>query len=346
MVITSDDEHAHALVREGVVLEVISFNRGGFNFFRDILAFIGLLSIYRRHKPNLVHHFHAKPVIIGTLAARIAGNKNCLIVNTITGLGHAFIAGGWTRKLAGLGYKIALRKASLTIFQNRDDQSLFIENQWVQDNRTRLIIGSGVDSEKFVPGEKITPSNGGLRILMVGRLLWQKGVKEFVEAARVLKADFPTASFEIAGEQDPVHPDSIPMSYLEQCRQDGIISYIGYLNRLEDELKSVDLFVLPSYREGVPRVVLEASAAGVPCVGADVPGTREVIDNGKTGFLVPVKDSAALAEAMRKLMLDSTLRVQMGKFARESVKNNFDIRAITRKQLELYNDLNLWSGPQ
>lgn len=339
VLITADDEYSRRLQNMGCTLEAVAFNRGGFNPFADAASFIALLKHYYRYKPCLIQHFHAKPVILGGIAARIALGRRRVVVSTITGLGHAFIRGGIVRHLASLGYRVSLRWASRIIFQNSDDKALFTTSRWVDADKAQLIVSSGVDCSRFSARTTTKAKPRKIRVFMVGRLLWQKGVGEFIEAAKVLKTEFPDVSFEVAGEEDAIHPDAVPMDYINQAVTDGSISYLGFVKEIESALAQIELFVLPSYREGVPRVVLEAAACGVPSIGADVPGTREVIDHSKTGLLVPVRDVDSLVAAIKTLLQDKGLRSTMGKNARKFVEKQFDSSVVTEKHLALYRKL-------
>ncbi len=339
VLITADDKYARALVSIGCELEVVRFNRGGLSIVSDIISFIQLIKLYRLHKPVLVHQFHAKPVILGGIAARMALGAKGQVVSTITGLGHAFISGGLIRELASIGYRISLPLSSRVVFQNTDDLRLFESKNWVRKNKARLIVSSGVDCQRYINASKNETLPINTQVLLVGRLLWQKGIGEFVEAARTLKDKFPNVDFLIAGEEDYVHPDSVPKEYIEKAVDEGVIKYLGFVDDIENKLALASLFVLPSYREGVPRVVLEAAAAGVPSVGADVPGTREVIIHGKTGLLVPVKDVASLVSAIEQLLDNEVLRKEMGKQARENVWQEFDFSIVTEKHIALYREL-------
>jgi len=337
--VTADDAHSRLLVEEGVVLEPVVFNRGGFAPRIDLLAFLSLIRIYRHYQPNLIHHFHAKPVILGPIAARLANDVQARVVNTITGLGYAFSKRGMVRWLASLGYRLALPLSAATIFQNSDDRNLFLNKGWIPESRARLIIGSGVDCARYCPSNS-GPESDRSRVLMVGRLLCQKGIQEYIEAARIVKQDFPGARFQLAGEREPCHPDTVPDEMINQAVEEGIIEDLGYITNLHEIFPYTDVFVFPSfYREGVPRVVLEAAACGVPTVGCDVPGTREAVIDGRTGCLVPPKDSIALSVRIGELLSDKSLRRDMGKAARAMVEDRFDVDVITRQQLDVYRDV-------
>ena len=236
---------------------------------------------------------------------------------------------------AAAGYRQALGRAAATIFQNPDDRDLFLERGWAPADRCHLIRGSGVDVERFSPVEK--PPASPARVLFAARLLWPKGVREFVEAARILASRWPDVRFQVAGELDPGHPEAVPTDWLEARAAEGLIDYLGYRPRFEDELRAATVFVVPSYyREGVPRVGLEAAACGLPVVAADAPGSRETVAGGETGLLVPPRDAKALAAAIGELLADPARAWEMGREGRNRVEESFDLRRLTVEQLEIY----------
>ena len=333
---TADDQYAEQIAGHGVVVEPVNFVRQGFSPVADIRSFLDLWRIYRRYSPELIHHFHAKPMMIGTIAARLALGRRVKIVNTVTGIGQAMVRGGWLRTLASVGYRISAWLADITIFQNPDDQELFISNNWIREDRSRLIISSGVDISRF--DNQFEPD--GLRILMVTRLLRQKGVTDFIEAAKIVKASYPEVRFQLAGEMEPDHPNGIPESTIALAESDNTIEYLGYLTSVETALNGCFLFVFPSYyREGVPRVVLEAAASGVPAIVADSPGTRNSIVDGVTGYLTPPRDAMSLAEKIAALIKSPVTRDTMGRAARKRIEEEFDLRDISRQQFSVYLEL-------
>lgn len=336
---TADDEYARQLAKEGVIIESVHFYRGGFSARSDLGTLLALVRIYRKYSPDLVHHFTAKPVILGTFAARLARGDKVRIVNNITGLGHAFIKGGVSKRLAIAGYQLSLRRANINIFENRDDQRLFEEHSWTTPDRSRLIVSAGVDISRFRP--PTMQVNDPATVLMVGRLLWQKGVGEFLKAAKTVKKKFPSVRFQLAGEFDPIHPDAVPEKAIELAVAAGTIEFLGYLNNMEEVLPSITVFVLPSYREGVPRVVLEAAACAIPTIGADVPGTREAVIHGETGFLVPVRDSDALATRICEVLENETLRRRFGEAAVRMAREKFSIKIITEKHIAVYREIGI-----
>jgi len=338
IVATSDDEYAKLVVERGAILEPVEISRRGLSPWQDLTVYRALLRIYGRHKPSLIHHFHAKPVLLGTLAARRALGDGTIVVNTITGLGHVFLSGTVTRFLASIGYATVLKHGDMTIFQNDDDRRLFLEKGWVRGDNSCRIPGSGVDTTLYSvadPGSREQNT-----VLMAGRLLRSKGVGEYLAAAEKVRSTHPEVRFLLAGEAEPCHPDSFPEESIRKAEMAGNIQYLGYCETLPELLPTVGVVVLPSYyREGIPRVLLEAAACGVPAVGADVPGTREAIIDGKTGFLVPPRDSQALAEAIEKIIGDPDLAAKLGEAARRMACQRFDLSMVTRRQLDIYRSL-------
>lgn len=333
---TADDPEARYLKRLGATLEPVDFNRGGLAPGTDWRAWWRMRAIYRRWQPTLAHNFHAKPVILSSLAARQVPGDGTAIVNTITGLGHVFITGGLAARLAGLGYRLALPRGHVTIFQNRDDRDLFRERGWVSGESARLIIGSGIDLERFGyvdrSGRQAAPV-----VVMIGRLLRQKGIPEFSAVARRIRARWPEAQFLLAGEEDSFHPDAVTARWVQE---QGGVEYLGRLDDVRPLLVEADLLLFPSYyREGAPRAVMEAAASGLPTVAFDVPGVRETVRDGETGYLALDRDVDALSSRVSELLEDSHLRLAMGRAARRLAERVFDIRAIQEQYWAIYQDL-------
>lgn len=339
IVASRDDEHANQLANAGATIEPVAFNRGGLAPLADLRAFFRLIQMYREHCPCLIHHFHVKPVIMGNFAARFVPKAK--VVNNIEGLGYAFVEGGFTRSLAELGYRLFLSRSDMTIFLNPDDLVLFYQKRWVTEDKANLIISTGVNIDRFAP-LKSQKRLENPRVLMASRLLWQKGIREFVEAARIVKAQQTNVQFQLAGEMEDVHPDAVSSMWLNRVVNQGTIEFLGYVTDMPGQLRRSSIFVLPSYyREGVPRVLLEAAACGIPVITTDVPGCRETVVDGETGFLVPPQDAVALSEALSKLLSDPSMRKRMGRQGRELVEEKFDKRVITEKYLDVYRDIGL-----
>lgn len=333
---TADDAESRSLCEMGAYLEPVVFNRGGFSPATDIKAYRRLLAIYKKWRPSLVQNFHAKPVILGPLAARRALGNAVRVVNAVTGLGHAFIADGMTARLAGMGYGLVRPRTDAIIFQNRDDRTLFVQRGWVDEDRARLIPGSGVDVERFAVADRDERDGASPGIVMLGRLLRQKGIPEFVEVAKRIQDKWPGAKFVLAGEEDPVHPDAVRAKWV---REQKSVEYLGRLSDVRVLLAKADLLLFPSYREGLPRVILEAAASGLPTVAFDVPGVREAVRDGETGYLVDFKDLESLTQKVQELIENPEKRLHMGRAARKMVEKEFDIRAVKERYLNIYREL-------
>ncbi len=332
VIATAEDEESRYIEECGAVLEEVSFNRGGLAPLMDYKAFYRLKSIFRKYRPILVHNFHAKPVILGSIAARSILKDNVKIINTITGLGHAFIKGGITSKLAGIGYKLALQRSDITIFQNSDDFDLFIGKKWSSKEKSILIPSSGVDIKKFSYKVRNAKKNN-IKIIMLGRLIKQKGIPEFIKIAENITRDFPSVKFLLAGEEDLIHPDAVTKEWVESHDS---VKYIGRLSNVIPLLENADILLFPSYREGVPRVILESAATGLPTVAFDVPGVREAVVNNETGFLVPFKDIELMQKKLVNLIKDNELRVSMGRKARLYMENKFDYKKVEEQYIRIY----------
>lgn len=296
---------------------------------------------YRKEKPDVVHHFTIKPVIYGSIAARLAGVPQ--IVNTITGLGYVFTdrASPWLRLVVKWQYRIALACSHFTFFQNQDDRRMFIEQNLIHSRHSGVLPGSGVDTTFFSPDEEETyrENSETCCFLMVARLLQNKGVYEFVDAARHLKQEFPQAQFKLIGRRDERNPVVVPQSDLEKWQEEGVIEWLGEMKNVRNMLIASDVVVLPSYyREGVPRALLEGAAMEKPLITTDNVGCREVVDDEKNGLIVPIKDSKALAQAMRRLIKDPIARQRMGKAGREKILREFDETIVIKKTIDIYND--------
>ncbi len=335
---TADDAESRELVELGATLEPVTFSRGGFSLATDFKAYRRLRAIYRRYRPALVHHFHAKPVILGSLVARSQLGDQARIVNTITGLGHAFVKGGWVTQLASAGYRLALPKADMTVFQNRDDRDLFQQHGWVAAHNQRLIVGSGIDVARFSWIDRRDHDPEAPVIVMMGRLLGQKGTADFAAVAQRVCEYYPRARFVWAGEEDPVHPDAVQAEWLSV--QPGV-EYVGRLSDVVPLMREADLLLFPSYREGVPRAVMEAAATGLPTVGFDVPGVREAVRDGETGYLVAERDVEAMAQKTLELIASPEHRRHLGHQARELAVSKFDMRQIQAAYFATYQELGI-----
>jgi len=305
----------------------------GTNPIQDISFLYQLLKIYRSEKPHIVQHFNIKPVIYGTLAARMAGVKN--VYNMITGMGQAFMGDSVKKKLVRnvvkMLYRMSLRYSSTVFFQNRYDQDFFISNKLVDINKATLLPGSGVDIEFFKSQSLEIKNRKNIVFLFMSRMMWEKGVGEFVQAARRLKQKYPKTRFLLLGMIEHGNPLSIPANQIDKWQEEGIVEYLGMKNDVRPFIEEADVVVLPSYYfEGIPRSLLEAASMSRPIITTNTPGCREVVEDGINGILVPIKDVKALTEAMERFILNPHLKISMGREGRKFAVKKFDVQKVNK----------------
>jgi glycosyltransferase involved in cell wall biosynthesis len=331
VVVAPEDEYSPHLQDLGVSYIPIAMDKQGVSPIRDLLLLSRYLRILRNEKPDVFLGYTAKPNIYGSLAARLLGIP---VINNIAGLGTAFIKQGWLTGVVTQLYRTALRGSSTVFFQNPEDLALFVSERMVRKDRARLLPGSGLDLGFFKPGEGTARDDGEIRFLLVARLLWDKGVREFVEAAEIVRRSHPNARFQILGFADVENRTAVPRSEIDRWASEGTVEYLGHSDDVRPFIASADCVVLPSYREGLPRVLLEAGAMGKPLIATDVPGCRHVVEDGKNGFLCAVRSSASLAEAMVKMIeLPPQERKKLGASARQRVELDFDENIVIERYL-------------
>jgi glycosyltransferase involved in cell wall biosynthesis len=312
----------------------LSLERTGVNPFADIRAFAQLYQLMNKEEPEVFLGYTVKPVIWGLLAAWAAGVKNRHVL--ITGLGYAFTSNARTKKRSFVNfavkklYKLALSKAQIVFFQNTDDLQEFRINRLVSaQQNVQVVNGSGVNLQKYAPmGVPSLP----VRFLLIARLLGDKGVREFVEAARQLRSQGYNAEFRLVGPID-TNPDAISIEEVRSWCKQRIVDWLGELEDVRPAISECHVFVLPSYREGTPRTVLEAMAMGRPIVTTNAPGCRQTVIDGKNGFLVPVRDPESLANAMKEFIVRPEIIEVMGSASREHVVDKFDVVDVNRNLL-------------
>lgn len=326
-------ETADVLRRMGATPMSVSLARTGMNPLSDLAYRRELIELFRTTRPDVVLAYTAKPVIWGTLAARAAGVPR--VVAMITGLGYAFTPPArpsLRHMIAALSarvlYRLALTRADHVLFQNADDRDLFTCLGFTPGpGKVSLIAGSGVDLDRFPP----SPPPRKTSFLMLARLLGGKGVREYAEAARRLKARHPGIEFRLAGGLD-AGPDAVSPDELRAWTRGGV-DYLGDLEDVRPALAQASVYVLPSYREGMPRSVLEALATGRPVITTDTPGCRETVVEGVNGFLVPPRDTGALEIAMERFISDPTLIGRMSEASLNLARSRFDVRLVNEKVL-------------
>jgi len=328
-------EYSLRLEEKGFRWQELSLSRRGLNPVVEAFTIWRLIRIYQKEQPDLVHHFTIKSVLYGSLAARLAGIRS--VVNSITGLGYVFLPGGAfktiLRGLVRIFYRISMGCAQV-IFENEDDQDTFLRYGFIRPEDGYLIPGVGVDTDRFVPG----PEPDGTPVaLFASRLLWDKGVGEFVQAARLIQKQGIQARFALAGRTDPGNPASVSMTQIEAWRDEGVIEWWGWVEDMATLFQQANIVCLPSYyREGLPTVLSEAAACGRPIVTTDHPGCRDAVKDGETGVLVPVKDPVSLAAALGTLLGDAGLRQKMGNAGRLYATQNLSAGHIITRILEVY----------
>lgn len=311
----------------------IPLDRTGLNPVKDAGTFLTLVRLMRRIKPDMVLSYAIKPVIYGSLAA--GWTRVLRSYSMITGLGFVFVNGdadrGLLRRLVRTLYRLSLKHNAVVFFQNPDDLRLFQEEELLgRKTKPVLINGSGVDLERFY---YVPPRTRPVAFLLIARLIWDKGVREYVEAARLLKQRYPEVSFQLLGPFDS-NPAAIQERHVTDWTAEGIIEYLGRTDDVRPYIAASSVYVLPSYREGTPRSVLEAMAMGRPVITTDAPGCRETVVPGMNGFLVPVKDAAALAAAMEKFILNPEMIVPMGEKSRQIAEEKYDVHKVNQVILQ------------
>jgi len=334
------DEYVKRLQERGDRWVRFELSRRGLNPFFEMATILRCARLYRVVQPDLVHHFTIKPVLYGSFAAGLVGIPR--IVNSVTGQGYVSVAGGWRgralRGVAGMLHRLALKgKRTRVIFQNQADFDMFVRLGLVRKDRSVVIPGSGVDVAKFHP----TPEPPGKPVVvMASRMLWDKGVGELVEAARLLKHGGREARVLLVGAPDAGNPSSIPEGQLQTWSESGVVEWLGRREDMAVVYAGCHVAVLPSYyREGVPKTLIEAAAAGRPIVATDVPGCRDVVQDGVNGLLVPPHDPPALAAALERLLRDPELRRAMGARSREIAVEKFSDERIVGEILGVYGSL-------
>jgi glycosyltransferase involved in cell wall biosynthesis len=351
LLISPPGDYGARLQALGFRWETVPMDRKSLNPLQELRLIAYLWRVYRREQPALVHHFTIKCVLYGSIAAMLA--RLPVRVNAVVGLGYVFTNQALKARLLRPGVLRLMRlvlngaRARL-ILQNSDDMAAFATARLARPELTRLVMGSGVDLARFVPREpRAEPaqeeqaSHHGLptRVVLAARLLWDKGIAEYVEAARQLKAKGLPIHFLLAGAPDPGNPAAIPQATLNGWQSEGLIELLGQVGDMAALFASADMVVLPSYREGLPKSLIEAAACALPLVTTDAPGCREVVTHEVDGLLVPMKDAIALARAIERLHQDPALARQLGLAARARALREFDEWIVIRQTLAVYGEL-------
>ncbi len=307
------------------------------NPFAELLTIFRLFLLYRRERPDVVHHFTVKCVMYGSIAARLAGIKG--VVNALAGLGHVFSDHGAQSRVLRSIIRVICRsflRSTQVIFQNPEDHHAFLKCGLVDADASHLIRGSGVDIDRFKPRANKTAGDKSY-VLLASRLLWAKGVAEYVEAARLVRSQIPEAVFLLAGEADPGNPASVPQEVVDEWKRQGDVEVLGHCEDMQSLLEKVDLVTLPTYYgEGVPRILIEAAASGKPLVATDTPGCHEIVQHRLNGILIPPRSSQELARAITEILPDYLCRARMGKHSRRLACDGFSQDQVIYKTFQVY----------
>jgi glycosyltransferase involved in cell wall biosynthesis len=324
------DKYAQRLETLGCKFVVLKMDNGGTSLLHDALLLLQFWRLFRRVQPRVFLGFTVKPNVYGSLVAHWLSIP---VINNIAGLGAVFIKGGWLAQLVRRLYRSALGRSAKVFFQNPDDLQLFIDGSLVQAEVTELLPGSGIDLHRFAVAPMPT-ANSKFRFLLIARMLRDKGVGEYVQAAKLLRDNWPSVEFCLLGFVDVQNPAAISRAEVESWVAQGFVNYLGVREDVRNEIASADCVVLPSYREGTPRSLLEAAAIARPIITSDAVGCREVVDHGVNGYLCKVRDPEDLAQMMiQMLLLLPEQRKEMGLRGRAKMEAEFDEQIVIGKYL-------------
>lgn len=338
--VTQVGKHGNAITAAGIRLAPVPFPRSFKRPWRDLLTLVGIYRACRNIRPDVVHHVSLKPVVYGSLLRCLGahGGKNPVFVNAFTGLGYVFTSRRLSARLirsllVPILRVLLMRDNTHLVFQNADDRDTLIDLGIARNEQSTVIPGSGVDTSLYAP---VPEPAGTPLVLLVSRMLYDKGVEDFVRAAELIKQQGIEARFVLVGDTDTENPAGIPDDILQQWDDEQAVEWWGRREDMPTVYAGANIVVLPSYREGFPKTLIEAAACGRAVITTDVPGCRDAVDHGKTGLLVPVSDVNALADAIVQLIKDPGKRQQMGAAGRQMVVENFSSDIINKKFLDLY----------
>jgi glycosyltransferase involved in cell wall biosynthesis len=325
------DEKYSELIKKEFKFYDINLNAIGLNPISDLGTIVSLYRLYKKIGISVVLNFTIKPNIYSSI---VSGLLNIKSISNITGLGTIFIKKSIITRIAKLLYKISLRFNEKVFFQNVDDKNLFLKNKLVGENKVGLLPGSGVDLDKFTPIQK-DKNNNKIIFLLIARLLKDKGILEYIEAIKILKNKHDNIEFQILGELGVANRTAITHEELQIWINDKLVQYLGTTDNVQDVISSVDCVVLPSYREGMSRSLLEACAMEKPIITTNITGCKEIVEDGVNGYLCKVRNAHDLAEKMEMMIsLSDNERQSMGRNGREKMINKFDEKIVIKKYLE------------
>jgi len=331
--VAPNDEYASRLAELGCRFVALPMDNKGTHPGRDLLLFFRFLNLLRRERPDVFLGYTVKPNVYGSLAAHALGIP---VVNNIAGLGAVFIRDNWLTRLVRQLYKTALSRSRHVFFQNEEDMQLFVERGLVSPDKVSRLPGSGIDLNIFCYATMQPFDHRPFRFLLVARLLWDKGVGEYVEAARMVRRKYPAAKFQLLGFLDVKNPTAVSNTQMDDWVEEGVVEYLGVADDVKPYLVAADCVVLPSYREGVPRSLLEAAAIGRPIVTTDAVGCRDAVDDGVNGLLCRVGDADDLADKLiRMIEMHPDERALKGRAGRLKMEHEFDEKIVVNRYLDV-----------
>ncbi len=331
----SSGNYTQRLNEAGFTFHALPVDQRSLNPFRLIWLIAAYFLILKRTKPHVFHGFTIKPIICGLIGARLAGVP--VRIATVPGLGHAFLSSSkWVRFSVSLLFKIAFLFADIVIFYNQADRDELLGRGLLTPEKTRLILGSGLDVSQFRVAS--TPEVETTHFVYVGRLLREKGVPELLEAMKIVRERHPNVELHLVGDCDPSNPSTLPREVIHQAVTDGLVTWHGMVADVRPIIAGSHIVILPSHREGIPLALLEGAAMGRALIATDVPGCRDVVKHNKTGLLVPAGDPSALAEAIVALASNPERVRNMGRAARADVVARFDTKIVNARVIEVYEE--------
>jgi glycosyltransferase involved in cell wall biosynthesis len=330
--IAPDEAYKTQLTDLGATFISIQMSARGYAIFEELGSFLSVLKLYRKIRASTAFHFTIKPVLYGTFAGYLSTTPS---INTVTGLGTLFSQSSsrMTRLIGMMIYRLIRNFTNWTFFQNIDDMRLMLENRLVRKDKCSVVAGSGIDLVKF-PFQRHRKNSDAIRFLFIGRLIKDKGLIELADATRMIKAQGALVEVIILGEKETDSRVGIEDALFKSWITEGLFNYEGFHSDVRGWISKVDCVVLPSYREGLPRCLLEAAASGRPIVATDVPGCREIVNDGENGFLCRSRSAESLAHAMRRMIgISDSDRQNMGALGRKIVEEHFDQELVLREYL-------------
>ncbi|MCK7558105.1 glycosyltransferase family 4 protein [Chitinophaga sedimenti] len=337
VVVANSDQFVKELKDIGVKFIALQYMQGrGVGPVNELKLIRELITLYRSERPDIIFQYTIKPNIYGSLAARVV---KIPVIAVITGLGFTFINKGIVPSVARMLYKVALRKVKSVWFLNDDDREIFVSKKLVKAKQAFVLPGEGINCDYFAPIEQVNPEQFGVRFVLPARMLYDKGIKEYVEAARIVLKEYPAVQFALLGAANIDNPTAIPFAQIEEWEKEGVIKYLGSVDDVRKILQEYSCVVLPSYREGMSMVLMESASMALPLIVSDIPGCRELVDDKHSGLLCQARNSEDLAVKMMWMIgLSDKERKQMGENGRQKMLAQYSERVVFERYFELLHD--------